>query len=254
MELDAVDAALDVLERGDRRLGRARQRGEARAAPRRPCRGATSSTSARPGVPASRRPGLGDRQPRAAELADLGALDPAAERQDDRLHAVTDAQHGDPELEQRRDPAAARPPRTPRPGRRRGSAPSGCAGGPPRRRRGAAAARRRRRTRARAARSAASTGRRSRGRRPRRCATRALERELLDAAGRPASDGARGPRETTSVGLRLTRHCRRPARGRGCALPRAPMPISWSRWSCLPSVCSAGATISSARLNSAMSW
>ena len=40
----------------------------------------------------------------------------------------------------------------------------------------------------------------------------------------------------------------------GCALPRAPIPIAWSRWSDLPSVCSAGATISSARLNSAMSW
>ena len=38
------------------------------------------------------------------------------------------------------------------------------------------------------------------------------------------------------------------------APPRAPMPIAWSRWRDLPSVCSAGATISSARLNSAMSW
>jgi hypothetical protein len=41
-------------------------------------------------------------QRRAAELADLRALDLAAERQRDRLHAVADAQHRDPELEQLR--------------------------------------------------------------------------------------------------------------------------------------------------------
>ena len=168
VELDAVDAALDVLERRDRRRGGRRERGEARAAPRRPCRGATSSTSARPACPASRRPVLADGQLRAAELADLGALDPAAELAREQLHAVTDAQHRDAELEQLGvQPRRARR-RTPRPGRRRGSGPWACAAGPPRRRRGAAAARRTRRTRARGARSAASTGRRSRGRRPRR--------------------------------------------------------------------------------------
>ena len=36
----------------------------------------------------------------AAELADLGALDEAAERVREELHAVADAEHGDAELEQ----------------------------------------------------------------------------------------------------------------------------------------------------------
>ena len=37
------------------------------------------------------------------------------------------------------------------------------------------------------------------------------------------------------------------------ALPLEPMPTSCERWSCLPSVCSAGATITSARWKSRMS-
>jgi hypothetical protein len=44
--------------------------------------------------------GLGHREVRAAELALLGALDAAAEPEGQELHAVADAQHGDPELEQ----------------------------------------------------------------------------------------------------------------------------------------------------------
>ena len=44
--------------------------------------------------------GHGERGP--AELADLRALDAPALDEDERLHAVADAQHGDPELEQRR--------------------------------------------------------------------------------------------------------------------------------------------------------
>ena len=43
---------------------------------------------------------LADGQLRAAELADLGALDAAAELERDQLHAVADAQHRDAELEQ----------------------------------------------------------------------------------------------------------------------------------------------------------
>ena len=54
------------------------------------------------GVPGQQPARLGHGQLRAAELADLGALDPAAERERERLHAVADAQHRDPELEQRR--------------------------------------------------------------------------------------------------------------------------------------------------------
>jgi hypothetical protein len=39
---------------------------------------------------------------RAAELPHLGTLDAPAEREHERLHAVADAQHRDPELQQRR--------------------------------------------------------------------------------------------------------------------------------------------------------
>src|SRR5919202_360951 len=45
-------------------------------------------------------PGLADRQARAPELAHLGALDAAAERAREQLHAVADAEHRKPELEQ----------------------------------------------------------------------------------------------------------------------------------------------------------
>ncbi len=47
-------------------------------------------------------PGLGHRELRAPELPHLGALDAAAEREHERLHAVTDAEHRDPELQQLR--------------------------------------------------------------------------------------------------------------------------------------------------------
>ena len=239
VELDAVEAALDVLQRGDRRLRRARQRAEAgrrledRVAVRHPAALLRRRAGEQP-------PGLGHRQLRAPELPHLGALDAAAEREHQRLHAVTDAEHRDAELEQLRieprravgvdrgGPAGEDQPLRPAPR------------APPRRRRGAAAARRTRRTRARGARSAASTARRSRGRRPRRSRPRARAR---------APPGAGPPR-------RRTRAPRTGAQSATSATPfdRAPMPICWSRWSCLPSVCSDGAIISSARLNSAMSW
>ena len=109
---------------------------------------------------------LRNRQLRAPELADLGALDPSAELARDQLHPVTDAEHGDAELQQLAVERRRSVGDTPRPGRRTGSRPWACAGPPPRRRRGGAAARRRRRTRARGGRSAASTARRSRGQRP----------------------------------------------------------------------------------------
>ncbi len=101
VELDAVDPPLDVLERRDGRLGRRRQRRVARrrlvhrVAVRHPARLLRRRAGQQPA-------GLADGQPRAAELADLGALDAPAERQHDRLHAVADAQHRDPELEQLR--------------------------------------------------------------------------------------------------------------------------------------------------------
>ena len=52
---------------------------------------------------------LVDRELGAAELADLGALDPAAELGRQQLHAVADAQHRDAELEQLGIELAARP-------------------------------------------------------------------------------------------------------------------------------------------------
>ena len=217
-----------------------RQRGEARAAPRRRCRGATSSRSARRGVPGQQPAGLVHGQLRAAELADLRALDPAAELEHHRLHAVADAEHRDPELEQL-GRAAARPARRPTRGRRTGSGPSGCGGAPRRRRRGAAAARRTRRTRGRGGRSAASTGRRSRAPRPRR--SRRSRSSASSSRGWSAGRAEPRPRDCRSAcdnatRSRRARPCRSPARAGAC----------------LPSVCSAGATISSARLNSAMSW
>ncbi len=41
--------------------------------------------------------------------------------------------------------------------------------------------------------------------------------------------------------------------GAALAADWAPMPMAWSRWSCLPSVCSDGATMTSARWNEGMS-
>ena len=102
VELDAVEAALDVLQRGDRRLRGAGELAEARAAPSRRCRGATSSSSARPACRPAAGPGSRHGQLRAPELPHLGALDLAAEGEHERLHAVTDAEHRDPELQQLR--------------------------------------------------------------------------------------------------------------------------------------------------------
>ena len=156
---DSKAATGDSRRRGER--GEARRRREDGVAVRHPAGLLGRQPGQEPAV-------LVDRQLRAAELADLGALDPAAELEREQLHAVTDAQHRDPELEQLAGRASARRRRRPTRARRRGSGPSACAARPPPRRRGAAAARRRPRTRARGARSAASTARRSRGRRPRR--------------------------------------------------------------------------------------
>ncbi len=101
VELDPVQPTLDVLQRGHRRLGRARER---REAGRRLEHGvAVRHPAALLGGRAAQQPArLRHRQPRAAELPHLGALDPAAEREHQRLHAVADAEHGDPELEQLR--------------------------------------------------------------------------------------------------------------------------------------------------------
>ena len=151
VELDAVEAALDRLDGGHGRRGRRGERGEPgrrgedRVAVRHPAGLLGRQAGQQP-------PRLADRQLRAAELADLGALDLAAEVEREQLHAVADAQHRDPELEQ----LPVQPRRAVGVDRRRAAGedqPLGLAPPrPPRRPRGGAAARRRRRTRARGAR------------------------------------------------------------------------------------------------------
>ena len=192
------------------------------------------------GVPASSRPGSAHGQLRAPELPHLGALDLAAERQHQRLHAVTDAEHRDPELEQLRlEPRRALGVHRGRPaGQDQALRP------PPADLLDADVVRQ-------------QLGEHPALAHPPRDQLRvlpavvehhdlvgrdlALEGQLLQGLvgrdGRPVPLGS-GAQSATSA----------------TPPPRAPMPICWSRWSCLPSVCSAGAIISSARLNSAMSW
>jgi hypothetical protein len=99
MELDAVQVARAVLESRHRRLGRRRQRGEPR---RRLEHGVavTHPAGLLDGKPAQQPSGLVHVQPRAAELADRGALHAPAELEDQGLHPVTDPEHGHAELEE----------------------------------------------------------------------------------------------------------------------------------------------------------
>jgi hypothetical protein len=99
VELDAVQAALRVLHRGDGRLGGGGERREARG------RLEDGVAVAHPAALLRRHAVekvavLGDHQLRAAELADLGALHAPSQREHHRLHAVADAEHRDTELEQ----------------------------------------------------------------------------------------------------------------------------------------------------------
>ena len=99
VELDAVDAALDALDRGDGRGARGGERREAgrrlehRVAVRHPARLLAGQAREQPAV-------LAHGQVRAPELADLGLLDASAERVDEKLHPVADAEHRNAELEQ----------------------------------------------------------------------------------------------------------------------------------------------------------
>ncbi len=126
VELDSVEAALGVLDRRDRRFARGSQCGEARR------RLEDGVAMAHPAGLLGRQPGeqgsgLDHGQPRATELADLSRLDPSAERQHHRLHAVTDAEHRNAELEQLAVASAAPLRSRPTPARRRGSDRVGCA-------------------------------------------------------------------------------------------------------------------------------
>ena len=223
VELDAVEAALDVLERGDRRLRRARQRGEARrrlvdrVAVRHPARLLRRRAGQQP---ARARRTVSCERPNSPTSAP-STRPPSVQHQ--RLHAVTDAEHGDPELEQLRiQPRRARR-RTPTPGPPERIRPFGAApahlldADVVRQQLGEHAA-----ARAPGARSAASTGRRSRGRRPRRSATSRSSASSSTgwsaATARPMPLGA-------ELSLRQA-PLRRRAR---------PCRSAWSRWSCLPS-------------------
>ncbi len=100
MELNAVEAALVVLAGGDRGAG---ARGEGGEAGRRLVDAVAMAHPALLGLgQAGHEPSplFEQRELGAPELAPLGALDAAAEGLDHHLHAVTDAQHRDTELEQ----------------------------------------------------------------------------------------------------------------------------------------------------------
>jgi hypothetical protein len=101
VELDSVEGALHVLEGCDRRSRRRgerrepRRRLEDRVAVRHPARLLARKAGQQPA-------GIVDRQLGPPELTDLRALDPAAESEREELHAVADAEHRDPELQQAR--------------------------------------------------------------------------------------------------------------------------------------------------------
>ena len=101
VELDPVAVAVDVLERRHRRGGRRRQRAGALGrrvhgvAVRHP-------TALLRGGAGQQPPRVGHRELRAPELADLGALYPAAQLECEELHPVADAEHRDPEIEEPR--------------------------------------------------------------------------------------------------------------------------------------------------------
>src|SRR5439155_2126585 len=107
VELDPVQAARRILERGDGRLRGRRQRDE-------PGRRLEHGVAvAHPAALLVGRPGeqaavLAHLERRAPELADRGPLHPAAQLEHHRLHAVADAENRDPELEQlAREPGRA---------------------------------------------------------------------------------------------------------------------------------------------------
>ena len=100
VELDAVEAALGRLEGGDRRAGACREGIEALGRLHHGVAVAHPALLLFGKVAKELAAVAGEGQRRAAELAGLGAFDLAAELERHRLHAVTDAEHRDAELEQ----------------------------------------------------------------------------------------------------------------------------------------------------------
>jgi hypothetical protein len=99
VELDAVEAAVDVLESGNRRFrrrGQSRETGRRlvdRVAMRHPARLIVRKPGQQPAV-------LRHLEARAPELADRRALDAPAELEHHRLHAVADAEYRNPKIEE----------------------------------------------------------------------------------------------------------------------------------------------------------
>src|SRR2546421_8862917 len=248
VELDPVQAARRILERGDGRLRGRRQRDE-------PGRRLEHGVAvAHPAALLVGRPGeqaavLAHFERRAPELADRGPLHPAAQLEHHRLHAVADAEHRDPELEQ-----LAR-----EPGRALGI------------------------DRRRAAREDQPAWRarpdllQGHGVRQELAEYAALAHPPRDQLGVLASEVEyehliQTGLHTRTVRRRWSRFPRRNGSSHATGVPTgppplsaatgsvadvaarvAPIPIPCSRWSCLPSLCSAGATITSARWKEGMS-
>ena len=233
MELDPVEAPGRRLEGGDRRGRRGRKRREAGR------RLEDGVAVAHPAALLVREPveqpaGLRDAQLGTAELADIRALDATTQLEGHRLHAVADAERGKVELEQLRA-QLRRPLVIDRGGASRQHEPARLPANQPRRAADrVAGAPRTRRTRGSVGRSAVSTGPRSRAPGP-------LGQPAFSRSAR-RSPSRRAPYSSSSLTAAAT-----------CALPFEPMPTCCSRWSCLPSLWSAGAIITSARWNEGMS-
>ena len=206
------------------------------------------------GQPGQQLARLADRELRAPELADLGALDAPAERQRDELHAVTDAQHRDAELEQLR----VEPRRAVGVHRRRAAAEDQALRPAPRDLLGADVVGQQLAEDAALAHApgdqlrvlAAVVEDDDLVDRARDVDRRRLVREL-GRGGRLGDDPVLG-----HASLRAGAFSTAPFSAPGCAdadAPRLPIPTPCADCSALPSVCSAGAIISSARLNSARS-
>ena len=262
MELDPVQAALRALAGGDRRAGAGGERREAgrrledasrwliqhccsrgRPASRRPPP-STSASGVRPNSPASapstRRPAPGPSPACRNRSRAPGCRARAARRRSSGAPSeYTEA--GPPESTSAAGLALADPVEL---GRR------------------AAGARRTRRTRGSGGRSAASTGRRSRGPVPPRDYS-AVSGAGGARASRPSCGDRVGGSSLTAtsslaaVGVAGTAgrvsHRVTATPAATAARPFEPMPTDCSRWSFLPSVWSAGATITSARWKSRMS-
>ena len=263
VELDPVDAPLDRLEGGDRRLRRRRQRGEALG---RRVDGVAVGHPAgllRREVP-EEHAGLVDGELRAPVLPHLGAFDLAAEVEREQLHAVTDAEHRDAELEQ----LAVELRRVGRVHRRGTAGEDQALRLAPRDLGRADVVREQLGEDPELAHAAGDQLRvlaavvedddlvdRARDVDRRRLVRELRRRDVgRHQAVLVAEVGARHAGVELSAAALSAGAPLASGADRDAAAPRLPIPTPCEVWSSLPSVCSDGAIISSARLNSAMSW